>query len=128
MTLKTVLIADDEPRIVISLEYLLEQAGHRVLTASDGQEALDMALAHRPDLLLLDVMMPRLNGFDVCARLRAQPDLAGLRIVMLTAKGRDVEISQGLAQGADAYVTKPFATRELMATIASLLAPAPAPD
>jgi DNA-binding response OmpR family regulator len=122
MTRKTVLIADDEPSILISLEYLLEQAGYQVLTARDGQEALDLALEHRPHLLLLDVMMPRLNGFDVCARLRADPALAGLRVVMLTAKGRDVEISQGLSLGANAYVTKPFATRELMATIATQLA------
>lgn len=122
MTQKTVLIADDEPSILISLEYLLEQAGYQVLSAHDGQEALDLALERRPNLLLLDVMMPRLNGFDVCARLRAEPALAGLRIVMLTAKGRDVEISQGLSLGANAYVTKPFATRELMATIATQLA------
>lgn len=121
MTQKTVLVADDEPSILISLEYLLEQAGYRVCKAHDGQEALEQALQHRPDLILLDVMMPRLNGFDVCSRLRAEPSMAGARIVMLTAKGRDVEISQGMALGADAYVTKPFSTRELMATIASLL-------
>jgi DNA-binding response OmpR family regulator len=122
MSQKTVLIADDEPSILISLEFLLEQAGYRVLTASDGQAALDQALAHRPDLILLDVMMPRINGFDVCSRLRADPAMAATRIVMLTAKGRDVEINQGLSLGADAYVTKPFATRELMAQIADLLA------
>jgi DNA-binding response OmpR family regulator len=122
MSQKTVLIADDEPSILISLEFLLEQAGYRVLTASDGQAALDQALAHRPDLILLDVMMPRINGFDVCSRLRVDPAMAATRIVMLTAKGRDVEINQGLSLGADAYVTKPFATRELMAQIADLLA------
>ena len=121
MTQKTVLIADDEPSILISLEFLLEQAGYRVLTATDGQAALDQALAARPDLILLDVMMPRINGFDVCSRLRADATLAATRIIMLTAKGRDVEINQGLSLGADAYVTKPFATRELMATIATLL-------
>lgn len=121
MTQKTVLVADDEPSILISLEYLLEQAGYLVCKAHDGQDALEQALQHRPDLILLDVMMPRLNGFDVCSRLRAEPSMANTRIVMLTAKGRDVEISQGLALGADAYVTKPFSTRDLMATIASLL-------
>lgn len=124
MNAKTILIADDEPSIVISLEYLLEQAGYRVLMASDGQQALETAQAEHPDLVLLDVMMPRMNGFDVCSRLRADPAMNATRIVMLTAKGRDVEIHQGLSLGADAYMTKPFATRELMAQIQKLLTPA----
>ena len=120
-----VLIVDDEPSIVISLEYLLGQAGYDVHTASDGQQALDAVGALRPRLVLLDAMMPVINGFEVCRRIRGDPALEGTRILMLSAKGRDVEINQGLALGADAYITKPFATRELMAAVARLMQPSP---
>jgi DNA-binding response OmpR family regulator len=112
--MKTVLIADDEPNIVISLEYLLQRAGYRVLVARDGQQALDAITEAAPDLVLLDVMLPRLSGFEVCQKLRADPTLASMRIVMLTAKGREAERNKGLALGADAYVTKPFSTDELL--------------
>jgi DNA-binding response OmpR family regulator len=119
---KTVLIADDEPNIVISLEFLLEQAGYRVLVAHDGQEALEAIRRQPPDLVLLDVMLPRLSGFDVCQKIRENPDWQHMRIVMLTAKGREVEISKGLALGANAYITKPFSTQELLAQIGAQLA------
>jgi DNA-binding response OmpR family regulator len=119
---KTVLIADDEPNIVISLEFLLEQAGYRVLVAHDGQEALEVIQRQPPDLVLLDVMLPRLSGFDVCQRIRENPQWQHMRIVMLTAKGREVEISKGLALGANAYITKPFSTQELLAQIGAQLA------
>lgn len=119
----SVLIVDDEPSIVISLEYLLTEAGYDVHIARDGQQALDAARALHPRLVLLDVMMPVMNGFEVCRRIRDDPALAGTRILMLTAKGRDVEISQGQSLGADAYITKPFATRELMAAVARLMQP-----
>ena len=118
---KTILIADDEPNIVISLEYLLQRAGYRVVVARDGQEALDAIAAAAPDLVLLDVMLPRVSGFEVCQTIRENPALAAMRIVMLTAKGRDVERSKGLALGADAYVTKPFSTQDLLAQIRTLL-------
>ena len=118
---KTILIADDEPNIVISLEYLLQRAGYRVVVARDGQEALDAIAAAEPDLVLLDVMLPRVSGFEVCQTVRENPALAPMRIVMLTAKGRDVERSKGLALGADAYVTKPFSTQDLLAQIRTLL-------
>lgn len=118
---KTVLIADDEPNIVISLEFLLEQAGYQVMVAHDGQEALDAIRRQAPDLVLLDVMLPRLSGFDVCQKIRENPDWQGMRVVMLTAKGREVEVSKGLALGADAYITKPFSTQELLAEIATQL-------
>lgn len=118
-----VLVVDDEPSIVVSLEYLLGQAGYEVHTATDGQQALDAVNALRPQLVLLDVMMPVMNGFEVCRRIRDDPVLAGTRILMLTAKGRDVEVGQGLSLGADAYITKPFATRELMAAVARLMQP-----
>jgi len=118
---KKVLIADDEPNIVISLEFLLRREGFEVLVAVDGEEALVKAREHRPDLVLLDVMMPKMNGFDLCQALRADHDLDGMRIVMLTAKGRDTEVSKGLALGADAYVTKPFSTKDLVLQVRSLL-------
>jgi DNA-binding response OmpR family regulator len=118
---KRVLIADDEPNIVISLEFLLQREGFDVLVAVDGEEALAKARADKPDLVLLDVMMPKMNGFDVCQALRADAELAGMRIVMLTAKGRETEVSKGLGLGADAYVTKPFSTKELVAQVRSLL-------
>ncbi|MDM8350862.1 response regulator [Pseudomonas sp. sp1636] len=119
---KTVLIADDEPNIVISLEFLLEQAGYRVLVAHDGQEALEAIERQPPDLVLLDVMLPRLSGFDVCQKIRENPLWQHMRVVMLTAKGREVEISKGLALGANAYITKPFSTQELLAQIGAQLA------
>lgn len=117
-----ILIVDDEPNIVLSLEFLMEQAGFQVSVAEDGEAALAQLAACRPDLVLLDIMLPRLNGYEVCQRIRANPDWAGIKVVMLSAKGRELEVSKGLALGADAYVTKPFSTRELMALVQNLLA------
>lgn len=118
---KTILIADDEPNIVISLEFLLKREGYEVAVAHDGKQALEQIRARRPDLVILDVMMPQRNGFEVCQDLRLDPEFKALRIMMLTAKGRDTEVSKGLALGADAYMTKPFATRELIAKVKALL-------
>jgi DNA-binding response OmpR family regulator len=117
---KRILIVDDEPSIVISLEYLMTRAGHEVAVAPDGEAALQAIAARPPDLVILDVMLPRLNGFEVCRRLRADPGLRALKILMLTAKGRDTEIAKGLGLGADAYVTKPFSTRDLVARVDEL--------
>ena len=119
--MKTILIADDDPTIVVSLQYLLEQAGYAVRVARDGQEALDAIEQSLPDLMLLDVMMPRLSGYDVCQRVRESPQWRRLRILMLTAKGGAVEARKGLALGADGYMTKPFATQELLRQVAELL-------
>ena len=121
MTYK-ILIADDEPNIVVSLEYLLQREGYEVTIARDGEAALAAIEAGRPDLVLLDVMMPLKTGFEVCASVRANPDLAGTRILMLSAKGRETDLAKGLAMGADDYVTKPFATKELVARVAQMLA------
>ena len=118
---RKLLIADDEPNILISLEYLLKREGYQVTVARDGQEALDAVGRECPDLLLLDVMMPRKNGFEVCQALRADERFAALKILLLTAKGRDTDVAKGQALGADAYMTKPFATRELVQKIADLL-------
>jgi DNA-binding response OmpR family regulator len=116
-----ILIADDEPNIVASLEFLMRKCDYEVCVARDGDEALQLAEAFRPDLVLLDVMMPRRSGFEVCRLLRENPALRAIRIVMLSARGRDVEVGKGLALGADAYVTKPFSTKELVATVRELL-------
>lgn len=116
-----ILIADDEPNIVISLEFLLKREGYQVIVAHNGAEALARVRAERPDMAILDVMMPLRNGFEVCQDLRQDPEFKHLRIMMLTAKGRDTEISKGLALGADVYMTKPFATRELIAKVKALL-------
>jgi DNA-binding response OmpR family regulator len=116
-----ILIADDEPSIVISLEYLMKREGYEVSVAADGEAALAAVAARPPDLVILDVMMPKLNGFEVCQRLRAEPAWRGVRILMLTAKGRESELQKGLALGADAYVTKPFSTRDLVAEVRRLL-------
>ena len=116
-----ILIADDEPNILISLEYLMKREGFDVTLARDGQEAIDAILRDRPDLVLLDVMMPRKTGLEVCQEVRADPQLQGLLILMLTAKGRDTDVAKGLALGADAYVTKPFSTKDLVARVRSML-------
>ena len=117
-----ILIADDEPNILISLEYLMKRQGYEVLVARDGQEALDQLRAARPRLVLLDVMMPRKSGFEVCAELRADEAIRDTLVLMLTAKGRDTDVAKGLGVGADAYMTKPFSTKELVQKVAELLA------
>jgi DNA-binding response OmpR family regulator len=118
---KKVLIVDDEPNIVLSVEFLMQREGHEVITAGDGQEAIELLAKSRPDLMILDVMMPRKNGFEVCAEVRANPALSGMPILMLTAKGREAEMKKGLSLGADAYITKPFSTHELVAQVQELL-------
>ena len=116
-----VLIVDDEPNIVVALEYLMRQNGFDVRAARNGVEALALLGEFRPDLVLLDVMMPRRDGYQVAQTIRDTPALAGTRIVMLTAKGRETEISKGLAVGADAYITKPFSTLELVEQVKRML-------
>jgi DNA-binding response OmpR family regulator len=118
---KRVLVVDDEPNIVMSLRFLMEREGFQVEVAASGQAAV-AALGREPaDLVLLDVMMPELDGFEVCQRIRASPAWRATKIVMLTAKGRDVERDKGLALGADAYVTKPFSTRDLVVKVKQML-------
>ena len=118
---KHVLIADDEPNIVISLEYLMKREGHRVSIVRDGDAALQAIRSERPDLVLLDVMMPGRSGFEVCQAVRADETLAAVKILMLSAKGRDTDLAKGSALGADAYMTKPFSTRELADKVRELL-------
>jgi DNA-binding response OmpR family regulator len=118
---KKILVADDEPNIVIALEYLLQRSGYEVFVARDGEAALRQVEAQVPDLVLLDVMMPLRSGYEVCKRIREQSAWHHIKIIMLSAKGRDAEVNKGLATGADLYVTKPFSTRELVAKIEGLL-------
>lgn len=116
-----VLVVDDEPNIVLSLEFLMQQAGFEVITAADGETALAQVASQPPDLILLDISLPGLSGFEVLERLRAQPALKDLPIIMLTAHGRDVEREKGLALGASDYITKPFSTRTLVEKVQALL-------
>ena len=118
---RKILIADDEPSIVAAVEYLLQRSGYEVHVARNGDEALKLVEATHPDLVLLDVMMPQKSGYEVCMRIRERADWRHIKIIMLSAKGRDAEVSKGLSMGADIYVTKPFSTRELMDKIKGLL-------
>jgi DNA-binding response OmpR family regulator len=119
-----ILIADDEPNILISLEYLMKREGYDVRVARDGQEAIDAILRERPDLVLLDVMMPVKTGYEVCQEVRASEAVRDTLILMLTAKGREADLAKGLALGANAYMTKPFSTKELVSRVREMLEPA----
>jgi DNA-binding response OmpR family regulator len=118
---KKILIVDDEPNIVISLEFLMKREGFQVTVAVDGEEALRKIAELEPDLVLLDIMMPKKSGFEVCQEVRANPAWAAIKLIMLTAKGRDTEVQKGMALGADAYVTKPFSTKDLVIKVRSVL-------
>ena len=117
----TVLIVDDETDVVDLVRYKLHGAGFGVLTANDGLEALRQAREHRPDLIVLDLMLPHMNGEEVCRQLKAEPDTAGIPVLMLTAKGQPAERIAGLEIGADDYMTKPFSPRELVLRVEAVL-------
>jgi DNA-binding response OmpR family regulator len=114
---KTVMVVEDESSIAVALEFLLQQQGYRTMVARNGEEALTLAAQDKPDLILLDIMLPLLSGFEVCRRIRADNTMPATRIIMLTAKGRDSEVQKGFAAGADAYLMKPFSTKELLAMV-----------
>jgi DNA-binding response OmpR family regulator len=118
--LRKVLIVDDEPNILTALEFLFRRSGYDVRLASNGAEALEQVETYRPDVMLLDIMMPVKNGYEVCQNVRERPHLAGMKIVMLSAKGSEAEINKGLSLGADRYVTKPFSSKDLLAMIDQL--------
>jgi DNA-binding response OmpR family regulator len=118
---KRVLIAEDEPSIVAAVEFLLQRGGYEVRVARDGEEALRAVETEHLDLVLLDVMMPVKSGYEVCTRIRERPEWRHIKVIMLSAKGRDAEVTRGLSLGADVYITKPFSTRDLMARIDALL-------
>ncbi len=117
----TILVVDDEAPIVDLVRFTLEDADVRVVEASDGAAALDLARRIKPDLVLLDVHMPRLDGFEVCRQLRREPDFARTPIIMLTAAGQEADRSSGLSAGADEYLTKPFSPLALLALVEALL-------
>jgi len=118
---KKIVIADDEPSIVAALEFLMQRNGYEVHVARNGEEAIKLVEDRVPDLALLDVMMPVRSGYEVCKRIRERADWGHIKIIMLSAKGRDAEVNKGLAIGADLYITKPFSTRDLMVKISELL-------
>ena len=118
---KEILIVDDEPSIVVPVQFLMQQQGYNVLVAEDGHDALDMIYKYQPDLVLLDIMLPGIDGYEVCEIVRLNPKLRDVKIIFLTAKGREVDIAKGLALGADAYITKPFSNAELVAKVKKVL-------
>ncbi len=126
--IRKVLIADDEPNIVTALEFLLHRRGYDVRVATNGDEALAQVESYVPDVVLLDIMMPLKSGYEVCQRMRERPEWRHIKIVMLSAKGREAEVSKGLSLGADLYITKPFSTQELIETIDGFFARGAAPD
>lgn len=117
----SILVVEDEPNIVESLSFLMENSGLRVRVAYDGSTALEMIAADRPDLLLLDIMIPARDGFEVLEAVRADPDCADMRVIMLTAKGREADRRRAMDLGIDDYVTKPFSTREVVHRVKAVL-------
>ncbi|HIJ89121.1 MAG TPA: response regulator [Desulfuromonadales bacterium] len=117
MSKKIILAVDDEPNILMSIEFILDMEGYEVHTACDGDDALAAAERVRPDLILLDINMPRKDGYEVCRILRMRENMAGTKVIMLTAKGQALEKKKGLEVGADDYVTKPFSADELLSAI-----------
>ena len=120
---RSVLVVDDEPNIVRSLEFLMGQAGYRVRVVHDGEQALQAVQEQRPDLILLDLMIPKRNGYEVCQAIRENPDWQDIHIIMLTAKGQEAEREKGIELGANDYVTKPFSTRALVKKVKGVLEP-----
>ena len=119
---KKVLIVDDEPSIIVALQFLMEQNGYETLVAFSGEEAMETIARQHPDLILLDIMLPVVDGFEVCQRVRENPEWKDIRIVLVTALGSEANAAKGLALGADAYITKPFANADLVAKVKELLA------
>ena len=119
---KEILIVDDEPSIVVPIQFLMEQQGYSVLVAGNGEDALDVIYKYKLDLILLDIMLPRIDGYEVCEIVRLDPRYRDIKIIFLTDKGREVEIAKGLALGDDAYITKPFSNAELVSQVKKLLA------
>ena len=118
---KEILIVDDEPNVVVPIQFLMEQQGYRVMIAERGEDALDLIYHYKPDLVILDIMLPGMDGYEVCEIIRLNPNYQDVKIIFLTAKGREVEIAKGLALGADAYITKPYSNAELVAKVKELL-------
>ncbi len=118
---KDILVVDDEPNAVVPIQFLMEQQGYRVMVAERGEDALDLIYQYKPDLVLLDIMLPGINGFEVCEIVRLNPEYRSIKIIFLTALGREEQVARGLALGADAYITKPYSNDELVAMVKGVL-------
>jgi DNA-binding response OmpR family regulator len=118
---RKVLVVDDEPSIVVPLTFLMEKSGYAVQVAGTADEALAAVADFAPDLILLDIMLPGVDGFEICQAVRDNPSCRSIKIVFITAMGRDVDVARGMASGADAYITKPFANAEVLETVKRLL-------
>lgn len=116
-----VLIVEDEPNIVLSLEILLRRAGYETTSTGDGEEAMELIRRTRPDVVLLDIMLPKRNGYEVCRSVKSEPTLSSIPVIMLTAKGQEVEMLKGLELGASAYITKPFGNAEVLEAVRAAL-------
>ncbi|NQW01261.1 MAG: response regulator [Rhodospirillales bacterium] len=119
----SVLVAEDEPNIVLSLQFLMKQAGFSVRVAEDGDRAIREIEQQLPDAVLLDIMLPKRDGFSVCEAIKGNPAWSSIKVIILTAKSREIDKQRALGLGADAYITKPFSTRDLVARVSELLQP-----
>ena len=120
---KEILIVDDEPSIVVPIQFLMEQQGYSVLVAENGEDALDAIYKYKPDLILLDIMLPDLDGYEIYQMIRQRTEWESIRVIFLTAKNRDADLAKGIAMGADAYITKPFSNMQLVEKIRELIGP-----
>lgn len=118
---KMILIVDDEPSIIVPVQFLMEQNGYDVMVAFSGEEAMEVIEGNQPDLILLDIMLPVIDGFEVCQRVRENPEWNKIKIILLTALGSDANVEKGLALGADAYITKPFSNVDIVEKVRELL-------
>lgn len=114
---KTILLVDDSPNEMKLMQAALAGSGYNIVTAEDGEQAIAQAMVHRPDLILLDVVMPKKNGFQVCRHLKTTVETSGVKIILLTSKNQPSDRFWGMKQGADEYMTKPFVAQDLLATI-----------
>jgi len=121
MSNKRILVVDDEPHLVRSLTYILQKEGYNVFSASNGEEALNKVKESRPDLIFLDVMMPKKNGYEVCKEIKESPDLKDIYVIILTAKGQAADREQGADAGADEFITKPFSPSEIISKVKKIL-------
>jgi len=118
---KEILIVDDEPDVVVPIQFLMEQLGYLVMVAERGEDALDLIYQYKPDLVILDILLPGIDGYEVCEIIRLDANCREVKIIFLTAKGREVDIAKGLSLGADAYITKPFSNTKLVTKVKELL-------
>ncbi|UKN01362.1 response regulator [Paracrocinitomix mangrovi] len=118
---KKIVIVDDEPNIVMSLEYAFKKKGHQVFIARDGSEAIEIIKKELPDAVVLDVMMPKVDGFNTLKQIKNSPELKNCRVVFLSAKNKESDIQKGLDLGADKYLTKPFSVKKVITEVEELL-------